>query len=347
LEEKCERGGRHTEKSSINQEKFSEKNGSMKEIGGYIEFEKYEGKMLHEDGILLNCGRSCLAYLIVARKIKKIAMPYFMCDSIFRVCRKHGVQIRFYHINKDLRPEDIHLDKNEWFYLMSFYGQMAVEEIEGIGEKYKRVIVDFTHDYFHEPIGGLDTLYTCRKFFGVSDGAVLYTDAEKIENLETDESYGRIRHLCGRFERTALEFYTESSANNKFFDEEPIKKMSKLTFNLLHGIDYKKACERRTQNFACLHRRLEGMNGLKLRITKGAYAYPLLVKGGARIRKLLVKEHIYVATLWPNIIGDMPKESMEYYLAENILPLPCDHRYDLTDMEYMAEMVERMAASAL
>ena len=60
MEEKCERGGRHTEKSSINQEKFSEKNGSMKEIGGYIEFEKYEGKMLHEDGILLNCGRSCL-----------------------------------------------------------------------------------------------------------------------------------------------------------------------------------------------------------------------------------------------------------------------------------------------
>jgi hypothetical protein len=319
----------------------------MKEIGGYIEFERYRGRMLHEDGILLNSGRSCLAYLIIARKIKKIAIPYFMCGSVFEVCRKHGVQIRFYHVDIDLRPEDINLDENEWFYLMNFYGQMTVEEIEKIGAKYRRVIVDFTHDYFHKPIKGLDTLYTCRKFFGVSDGAVLYTDAGRLENLETDESYGRIRYLCGRFERTALEFYTESSQNNEHFGEEPVKKMSKLTYNLLHGIDYERICERRTQNFVYLHRRLEGMNGLKLRIVEGAYAYPLLVKGGPQIRKLLAKEHIYVATLWPNVVKETPKDSMEHYLAENILPLPCDHRYNFTDMEYVAGMTERLAASVL
>lgn len=319
----------------------------MKEIGGYLEFERYRGRMLHEDGILLNCGRSCLAYLIITRKIKKIVMPYFMCSSIFRVCRKHGVQLRFYHIDKKLYPEDVQLDKDEWFYLMSFYGQMGTEEIESIGEKYKRVIVDFTHDYFHEPIKGLDTLYSCRKFFGVSDGAVLYTDTEKIENLDTDESYGRLRYLCGRFERKASEFYMESAANNEFFDKEPIKKMSKLTYNLLHSIDYERAFERRTQNFVCLHRQLGGVNDLKLRTSEGAYAYPLLVKNGPQIRKLLTKEHIYVATLWPNVVSEMPKDSMEYYLAENILPLPCDHRYDLKDMEYVARMVERLIAGAL
>lgn len=44
----------------------------MKEIGGYIELDRYNGKMLHDDGILLNCGRNALEYIIKAKNIKKI-----------------------------------------------------------------------------------------------------------------------------------------------------------------------------------------------------------------------------------------------------------------------------------
>lgn len=314
----------------------------MKEIGGYIEFETYHGRMLHEDGILLNCGRSCFAYLIEARNIKKILMPYFMCDSVFDLCRKYDVQLRFYHIDVDLRPKEITLEEDEWLYLMSFYGQLTAAEIEKIGETYKRVIVDFTHDYFHEPVNGLDTLYTCRKFFGVSDGAVLYTDADRIESLETDESYERIHYLCGRYERTASEFYAESSANNAFFDGEPIKRMSKLTRNLLRGIDYNMVSEKRTQNFQYLHVRFASINRLRLRAPVGAYAYPLFIEEGSRVRRQLVSYHIFVPTLWPNVMKEMPEESLEYQMAEKILPLPCDQRYGVSDMEYMANLIEEI-----
>lgn len=63
--------------------------GGMKEIGGYIEFETYHGSMLHSDGILLNCGRNCLAYLICARQIKnKDALFYVQfCDSCMQKIR--------------------------------------------------------------------------------------------------------------------------------------------------------------------------------------------------------------------------------------------------------------------
>lgn len=37
------------------------------EIGGYIEFERYKRKMLHEGAIKLNCGRNALSYLIEAK----------------------------------------------------------------------------------------------------------------------------------------------------------------------------------------------------------------------------------------------------------------------------------------
>lgn len=316
----------------------------MKEIGGYIEFEKYQGHMLHKDGILLNCGRSCIAYLIKAKNIRKMVLPYFMCDSVFEVCEKNGVHLRFYHVDEKLRPEKVEIESDEWFYLMSFYGQLTTEEIEGIGKKYRRVIVDFTHDYFHEPVAGLDTIYTCRKFFGVSDGAVLYTDNKLEETFDTDESYDRIGYLVGRYERTAGEFFRAACDNNAFYDNEPIKYMSRLTENLLRGIDYQYTKDQRTKNYACLHEHLKSRNLLSIRKVEGPYAYPFLIKNGASVRRKLAERNIFVATLWPNVL-ELPKEYLEHKLAENILPLPCDHRYNEDDMMIIIEEIEKQLLS--
>ena len=43
----------------------------MREIGGYIELEHYQGNEYHK-GIALNSGRNCLRYLIKAKKIQKL-----------------------------------------------------------------------------------------------------------------------------------------------------------------------------------------------------------------------------------------------------------------------------------
>lgn len=312
----------------------------MKEIGGYIEFETYRGKMLHDDGIKLNCGRNCLAYLILARNIKKLVLPYFMCDTVFDVCREYGVSMRFYHVNASFQPEDCEPAEDEWLYLMSFYGQMTSEQLQSYVNTYERVIVDFTHDYFAQPVFGADTIYTCRKFFGVPDGAVLYTDAQLPETeLETDESFDRIRYLLGRFERTASEFYGESVSNNESFINSPIKKMSRLTENLLRGIDYEQAKKRRTENFAYLNDRLKDKNQLKLRLSEGAFAYPLMVDNGENLKKKLIAKKIYIPTLWPNVLDDMDEDTLEYRMANNILPLPCDHRYTVDDMEYVLNCI--------
>ena len=53
----------------------------MREIGGYIEFEHYNGSMFHDGAVALNCGRSALAYLWETKKIQKLYLPYFLCDS--------------------------------------------------------------------------------------------------------------------------------------------------------------------------------------------------------------------------------------------------------------------------
>lgn len=313
----------------------------MKEIGGYIEFEYYHGNMLHEDAIGLNCGRNCLAYLFKSRGIRKLKVPYFICNSIFNVCDREGVEKVYYHIDSSFRPVlDLNLEADEWLYLVNFYGQLDNEEIRGYVEKFKRVIVDQANDYFADPLPNVDTFYTCRKWFGVADGAFIYTATPLEEELEIDESYDRMEFLLGRFERTADEFYNAYNTNNNFFINQPIKQMSKLTRNLLHGIDYNFVEKRRKENFAYLHKRLGVIN--QLEVKSATFMYPLMVENGAALRRKLQVEKIYIPTLWPTVFEVAEKNSLEYRMAECILPLPIDQRYGIEDMEYLVQEILKL-----
>ena len=234
----------------------------MKEIGGYIELDTYRGEMLHDGSVALNCGRNALAYLIKSKKIKKILLPYFLCSSVMNVCKKENVDIRYYSVGKEFFPLEILLQDGEWLYIVNYYGQLSNAAVLELKRKYGRIIVDNAQAYYQTPVDGVDTLYTCRKYFGVPDGAFLYTDSLLDEEYGQDESYDRMRFLLGRYERTASEFYSEYSANNHFFADEPVKRMSKLTDNLLHGIDYGFVKQRRTENFEYLHECFKNINKL-------------------------------------------------------------------------------------
>jgi len=262
-----------------------------------------------------------------------------MCDSVFEVCKRYGAELSFYHIDDHFKPVDISLVDGEWLYVMNYYGQLTKEYINALKIKYERIIVDNAQAYFDLPIPETDTLYTCRKFFGVADGAFLYTDSWLKQELPVDESFERMHFLLGRFERTASEFYSEYSANNHLFANEPIKRMSKLTENLLHGINYDYVKQRRSENYEMYHKKLSRINHLKLRVVEGAFAYPLLINDGVKVRRALQQKKIYIPTLWPNVLNEDLKHNKEFIMAENILPLPCDQRYCSSDIIYIIEEV--------
>jgi len=311
----------------------------MREIGGYIELDNYHWPMLHEEAVALNCGRNCLVYLIRTKQIKKIVLPYFLCDSVKDSCVKNNVEIRYYNINVHLIPQNVALSEDEWLYIVNYYGQLDWYQIKELQRSHKRIIIDNAQAYFDMPVEGIDTIYTCRKFLGVADGAFLYTDKRLPEVLEVDESFDRMRFLMGRYERTASEFYSEYATNNRLFQNEPLKKMSKLTKNLLHGIDYVLIRQRRTNNYKYMFEKFKSINKLELKEVEGAFAYPLWIENGAEIRKKLQALKIYIPTLWPNVLQEISENSVEYDMAENILPLPCDQRYNIEDMEYVYEQI--------
>ena len=301
------------------------------EIGGYLEIEKFSKTPLHGNAVRLSSARNCLAYLIKTKKIDEIYLPYYLCDSVINVCEKNKVKVHFYNIDKNFLPilGDV---KDKWVYVVNFFGQVSKKYIK-ILSKTNRVILDNVHAYFERPIPGIDTIYSCRKFFGVPDGGFLYTDTKISSDLPESNSYLSLTHLFGRFEKTANEFFPVFKENEERIDGLPLSKMSKTTFNLLSGINYNKAKAKRTSNFNYLFKILCAENQLSLKKVKGAFCYPFLVDDGEAIRKKLIANKIYVPTLWPNVLESQATQLLELNFAKNLLPLPCDQRYNKDDMK--------------
>lgn len=312
----------------------------MGEIGGYIELDNFTGKMLHEGAVALNSGRKALAYLIEAKEIKEIWLAYYNCDVIAETCKQYGVKVNYYHIDSQFKPVGLPDESDICLYLVNYYGQLEYEYIIELREKFRHVIVDNVQAYFAEPVPGVDTLYTCRKFFGVSDGAFLYTDKMLERELPVDESFERIHYVLGRYERNASEFYAESKENNFFFSGEPIRQMSKLTKNILHGIDYDRIKRIRSENFLYLHEHLRCINQLNVHPVEGAFMYPLMLANAAELKNRLVQHKIYISVIWPNVVDELPHDWWEWRLANNIMPLIVDQRYGNDDMERICKTLE-------
>lgn len=156
----------------------------MKEIGGYIEFEHLDGREYHPNALALNSASRAMEYLLRSKKIKKVYLPILMCGCIKRICDQFGVQVAYYPVDSTLKPLFTNVLQNgEWLYLVNYYGQLSNNQIAQYKAKYGNVIVDNVQAFFQKPCEGTDTLYSCRKFFGVPDGGYLYTDQVLPEEL--------------------------------------------------------------------------------------------------------------------------------------------------------------------
>ena len=188
-----------------------------------------------------------------------------------------------------------------------------------------------------------DTSLRLAKFFGVSDGAYLSTDVFMDKELSTDHSYDRMEYLFGRIDTCASDFYNKFQENEEELGNKETAYMSNVTKAILSLVDYESIKGKRTENFQELNRELNQYNKIKnLNHITGAYMYPLLIEDGANVRKYLQERKIYISMLWPNVIETEAKDSYEYYLAQNILPIPCDQRYDSDDMKYIATMIKKI-----
>ena len=315
---------------------------NAKEIGGYFGLEKLVSHEYYPDLAAVNNARCALLYIIEARHYNKVYLPFFLCDSVRLVLEREKIPFEEYRIDRSFLPIlDIDTKPEEVVYIVNYYGLLCEEQLIRLKNRYGNIVVDNAQAFFAKPIKGIDTLYSCRKFFGVPDGGYAYTDAEFLKDIPVDVSMERMKHILGRFEgNCASDYYDCFNDNDESFKEIELRQMSKLTHNILGAVDYQAAKRRREENFLFLSKALGERNALKIECPAGPYAYPFYVQKGMTIKKQLAKRKIYVATLWPNVLGS--GLDIETDLTENILPLPCDQRYSEKDMQRVADAVREL-----
>lgn len=315
----------------------------MEAIGGYFSLELPLFKEYHQGAIKLNTGRNCLEYILRCRHYKKVYIPYYTCDVILEPFHKLGIEYTFYHINLDFEiADDIHPQMGEAILYTNYYG-LKQKYVEILAERYgQKLIVDNTQAFYAKPINGIDTFYTCRKFFGVPDGAYLYTDKLLDEELEQDVSYERMSFLLKRIDLGAEAGYADFREQSHLLIGQPIKRMSKLTERLMQSIDYEKSAHTRRNNFCILHELLKKTN--KNRITLDDNAVPMVYpyySDKERLREYLINNKIFIARYWPNVLEWCQSGDWEYQLSENLVFLPIDQRYNEEAMEIILNLIKR------
>ena len=117
--------------------------------------------------------------------------------------------------------------------------------------------------------------------------------------------------------------------------------MSDLSRQLLYtGFDYSEIAKKRIDNYLVLSSMLKDI-ALFPTLSKETVPLGFPVRDSRRdiIREKLFQEQIYPPVHW-SLDKVTPEEFHESHnLSDNIMTLPCDQRYDKTDMERIAQIV--------
>ncbi len=332
--------------------------GGIEEIGGYMELERPDRDDYYPELVRLNLGRTALMVLIRQLQCRRMFIPRYICDSVIHGAERAGCEVVLYGLDDHLEPLLDETDfgkEGDWLYIVNFYGQVEDEDLRRYRQTYGQIIVDHAQAFYQRPIDGIPTIYTPRKFFGISDGAYLYTGSPEetraaAERLEMDHSAGRMKHMLGRLEGKASDYYKDMRDVSDTFAELPPMKMSPLTETILRGIDYDRVREKRHANYLTLKKLLPEENFPKTgwpegnpftrRTPEAPFAFPYYHANGVELRRFLASKKIYVPTNWSYLLEICDPESREYRWSADVLPLPLDQRYGEREMEVIVRAIE-------
>lgn len=319
---------------------------TIKPIGGYFELEKTDcgGNFPQAGGVLLNTGRNAFEFILASIKgILKVYIPYYTCEVVLEPLEKLEIDIAYYHLNANLEiTEDISLADGEYLLYTNYFGVMD-EYIQHLALKYgDKLILDCAQALYAKRIPGIKTFYSPRKYVGIPDGAVAFIDkAFDPSSYFTDESDDRMSHLYLRLEQGPQAGYAEFRKNTSKLKKQPILNMSLKTRDMIENIDFESIKTKRRNNFQTLHETLKSTNRFvvpKLATFECPMVYPYWTDN-TELKSRLIKEQVFVATYWPNVLDWTSPDMIEHEFAKKLLAIPCDQRYSEEDMNVIILLI--------
>ena len=295
-------------------------------------------------------------------------MPAYCCHSMVDPFEKAGWEVVYYRLNEDLRVDLEYLShllvtlKPRAVLTMNFYGSASTADAVSVikcGYPECICIEDFSHctfsfaDIYNAQVDYYVT--SIRKSVGVCDGSVIISkvplDETVVEDGETE--FMTARRDCQKM-KAKYNFTQDASLKSIFFPElrrqegeldnfTGVQRISKTGKELLSALNGESIRYARQKNMAhildLLKGKAESIPGIERCVDGAPFSLPILVKNRDDVQQKLAKRGVYAPVLWP--ICDEARDvcPVSARMADEMLSIPIDQRYNYDDIEDIAQIL--------
>ena len=297
-----------------------------------------------------------------------ILMPAYCCHSMVDPFEKAGWKVAYYCLHEDLTVDLEYLSHllvtlhPKATLTMNYYGSAStVDAVSVIKCGYPECICieDFSHctfsfaDIYNSQVDYYVT--SIRKSVGVCDGAVVISKAPLDETVVEDgeTEFMTARRDCQKL-KARYNFTQDALLKNIFFPElrkqegvldnfvgvHRISKTGKEMLSVLNGESIRYARQKNMSHILDLLKgRVESVPGIEKCLDGAPYSLPILVKKRDDVQRKLAKRGVYAPVLWPVCDEARGVCPVSARMADEMLSIPMDQRYNYDDIEDIAKIV--------
>lgn len=334
--------------------------------GYFAGFEEYGREITY-----LRTGREALMYASCNCKPGKEAIilcPAYSCWSMIAPFEFTDWTVVYYRLNEDLTINEGYLEcllrscRPDAILTMNFYGSAgtnaAIAKVKAYNDQIT-VIEDFSHCTFClEQIFNEQVDYyvsSIRKSIGVCDGALVLSktptnkhyiggETPDFETLRLGAQRQKGRYAFTKSLDDKDVFLSELRLGEAMIDKldgvHPISEISKKMIATVNGEEIAFA---RKENMKHLWKLLAGkvmmVPGLERCFGGAPFSLPILVENRDEVQKKLSRQGVYAPVLWPISENARKVCPVSSKMADKMLSLPVDQRYNYDDIEDIASVV--------
>ena len=312
---------------------------------------------------LYRSGRDAMK--AVARIIggSRVLLPALCCESMILPFCANGYDVEFYKMNPDLTGDEADvrakLADGAVLLYMRYFGirPFTDEFLLSLRESGRGIVFveDRTHDIIiprgEEGFAPDAVLASLRKWAALPEGGMLETAMGSCA-AAPDTRFGdtrrevmemKVRYLETWEPELKKEFLGKLHDAERLLDEsgEPCR-MSAEYEALLRRVDFTALLAKRRANVAWLRERLAALDGTRLRFLSGhpeesTLYFPVYLENRIDIQRAMAQHGVYCPVIWPEPEAVRGGCEVSRYVTEHMLALPCDQRYTLEDMDFIAD----------
>ena len=334
--------------------------------GYFKSFEKYGREITY-----LRAGREALLYASCNCKPGKEAVilcPAYSCWSMTAPFEFSGWTVVYYRLKEDLTIDEDYLKTllqachPAAILTMNFYGSASTNAAINIVKEFNEkitVIEDFSHctfcldHIFNEQVDYY--VSSIRKSIGVCDGAIILSKKEtnKAYIGSAAPDFGQLR-LIAQQQKGRYAFTKSSDDKDRFLSElrqgeqiidkiDFVHPITAISLKMIESINGQEIAFARRENMKHLWSLLNGkvkmIPGLERSFDGAPFSLPILVENRDAIQKQLAGKGVYAPVLWPASEEARKVCEVSAYVADHMLSIPVDQRYDWDDIEDIARII--------